>query len=188
MILHRPAFARSSMLALALALVPTGCGKGSGGGGGDDAGSTDYAATPLAGTIAGATWTYGSGRVKPRDISTGEADFGSFELFSEVVPDLCKVIVHEPADKKMVLFSTAMKVGEVQLGLKTRTVTLYDNSTGQNSNVIASTGKLALDEVATGAIKGRLYATFDENNTVNGTFTVEKCCLAADGFTFETCK
>ena len=52
-------------------------------------------------------------------------------------------------------------------------VTFYVASTGEN--LVAVDGGIRVDAVGDDLIEGALYAMFDEDNEVNGTFTVSVC-------------
>jgi hypothetical protein len=181
----RPTFAALSV-ALALAAGGSACGKKSDGGGGGDA-VPDYATTPLSGKIAGADWTFAWGTVKPAHKQNAAETLGDFDFYSEVIEGECEAFIPAPKDKKSVLFSAPLLTQETTLALSEQSVTLYDNGGGENSNVVATTGKLAIDLVTATKVEGRLVAVAGEADTINGTFAATRCCLDDSGAKYVAC-
>lgn len=130
----------------------------------------------LQGTIDGFAYTYGEGSVETttRD---GEG-YLSFDLYhsSEDITDICDFFGF--GNEVSVFFSTPAEVGLYELSLdfssfSGQTVTLF-NPDGAVNN-IASIGAVEILTVTETEVTGRMDATLDAENTVNGNFTAVFC-------------
>lgn len=140
-----------------------------------------FATTVLSGKIGNKSWTFVSGRATP---SLSDPAKSSVTLIAESNESPCSAFILKSSDSVSVLFSTKNEVGQFTFDNHTN-ATLYDGTTNQ----ISFEGGIAIDEITTSKIKGRLNANVDSENNVNGTFEIPRCCKKADNqFEYEVCK
>jgi len=171
---------------VSLMILTVACGSGDGSGG-DDGASDKFNQTNVSGMVSGAAWTFVSGRVQMDAVPGAEENVGKFELFSSDVANECDGASDSAADKKNVNFSAALIPGETPIGASGKIAVFFDNSAGDSLNTTAYEGKWSLDNIAAGSVSGRLIAHADAENSVNGIFTVPRCCKSDNGVTYEVC-
>lgn len=85
------------------------------------------------------------------------------------------------ADSVSIVFSAPLTAGEHVLGadasgvIQTMTFSFKKSGSGNYSNLATDRGKLLIDSIADGVVKGKIAGYFDANNHVNGTFTAKVC-------------
>ena len=122
------------------------------------------------GKINGDAWTFVSGVAKKDSFRPERI---RLELWDNSEADPCNVFF--PTSKRNLLTSVPEAVGNYELGNETN-VTFYYQSTDMGSaNLIATAGRLIIDEITDDTVKGRILATYDNDNTVNGAFTLTLC-------------
>ncbi len=131
----------------------------------DSGGSTDIATTPLAGKVAGQSWTFGGG-VTDGFLSKGENNF-----FADLYSMAYSKCDHsgEPTGPHVIL-SIPRQVGDYTLSLGLN-MTFVNGS----DNKIGTSGKISVDSVDATHVTGGIHAKYDGDNEVNGTFDVTIC-------------
>lgn len=158
-------------ISISATLFISSCGKD------DDSGpSYDFINQNLQGTIDGHVFTYGEGTVETTTFE-GEEQL-SFDLYhsNEDITDVCDFFSF--GDEVSVFFFMPAEVGLYELSLNFsdfsgRTVTLF-NPDGAVNN-IASIGAVEILTITETEVTGRMDATLDGENTVNGNFTAVFC-------------
>lgn len=158
-------------------MLISSCGKDDDFGKDDDSGpSYDFKDQNLQGTIDGFPFTYGEGTVE-LNTRDGE-DVLFFDLYnsSEEITDICDFFGF--GNEVSVFFTIPAEVGLYELSLDLssfsgQTVTLFNPDGAVNS--IASTGAVEILTITETEVTGRMDATLDGNNTVNGNFTAVFC-------------
>ena len=151
-----------------LAGLLVGCGK-------DGAGGGDYTVDDIdpgvpSGTIGGTAWEMVTADVQPDPFDEGTL---SVTLYGEEV-EACGFATS--SDVPFVLFSVAPTVGEYPLSFSFseggQTVTLV---VPPSQNNIATEGLVHVAAVSDTEVEIGLVAVMDDDNSVNGTFTAERC-------------
>lgn len=147
----------------------------------DDAQAISIKSTPLSGKIVGEDWTYTTGYV---DYAEDDSKPRSIYLMSSIDNESSCSMFSRAKDQKKVFFDITPVVGEKMNQL----VVFYDYDDGRNRNINTSNTRLIVEDVSKTRIKGKLYAHFDNQNVINGTFDIQRCCVTKDGFGYERCK
>jgi hypothetical protein len=149
-----------------VALVAWGCG--------DDEPSWTIEDQPLQGSINGQPWTYSSGQASPGF----EDDEFSIDIYTGA-PDPCAGFGDpDDAEDRKILASIPDTPGEYDLGWgeDSHTITFfYSTEEHPAMNVIATEGKLVIDEITDQTISGGLAAQYDSDNKANGRFELTRC-------------
>jgi hypothetical protein len=151
------------MRSLSFLLVLAACGKG------DDEETFDFSQIddgPLEGIIGGQPWAFDSAAT---DGFLSDED-GFFTTFSST-PISCDGYGSGGGGDQLISF-LPLEPAEVTLSLSD-SVTFFVEATFEN--LVATSGGIRIDSVTDDTIEGALYATFDGDNEVNGTFTVAIC-------------
>lgn len=158
---------RTIGLACGIVLFALGC---SGGDEGDDGGGNDVAITdaPLSGTVGGEPWT----------VARAGTDF----FLSEGEPDYWTDLYASPGsacesnsldDGNHLILQAPREPGEYPLSLSyNATFVIVGDVT---DNLVATTGRVVIDEVTSSVIRGGAYLRYDADNTVNGRFEITIC-------------
>jgi len=145
---------KTLFLALAVSIFLVSCGN-------------DYSTSPLTGKFNGTDWT-----IKSAKATTNPLDSNVYviEFYNVVISEPCGV-----AEQASMISTTCPKqVGVHDFGmLKFRFA--YFNT--PNDALMANDGSVEIlsIDVAKNEITGRMIAKYDDNNTVNGTFTAQIC-------------
>ncbi len=123
---------------------------------------------PLSGKINGVDWTFESGITD--DFLSDEEEF-FVALFGEVVDDACNFGF---SDGSEILVGVPTEVGEYNVSLSQSGTFVYDDG-DTPMNLVATDGLIRVDEITDTELTGGLALEVDEDNTVNGTFTVTIC-------------
>ncbi len=121
--------------------------------------------TTMTGMVGGQTWTFAAGHTSAF-LSEGEPDF--FATLYPMTFTTCGF--SEPGGNHLIV-SIPKEPGEYEMSLS-RNMTFV---VGDSNNLIATKGKIVVDEVTATTIKGGLVATYDGQNEVNGRFEVAIC-------------
>jgi hypothetical protein len=143
--------------ALALLLAVAACG----GGGGD----VEVSDTPLAGTVNGQPWTFTAGHTSAF-LSEGEPDF--FAIMHATQFEACGF--SEPAGDHLIV-SIPKTVGDYEMSLSQNMTFVV----GDSNNLIATEGRIVVEEVLADKVRGKLHGIFDDDNEVDGKFEVTIC-------------
>lgn len=131
----------------------------------DDAGSKEIEATPLAGAVGGQTWTFAAGHTSAF-LSEGEPDF-----FASLYPTAFTACGFSEPGGNHLIVAIPKTPGEYEMSLQ-RNMTFV---VGESNNLIATNGRIVVDEVTATTVKGGLVASYDGSNEVNGRFEVTIC-------------
>ena len=133
----------------------------------DDGSSSSTASidpAPLSGTVGGQAWTFQAGHTDSF-LSKDEPDF-----FASLFPTTFSTCgFSEPSGDHLIL-SIPKTVGDYPMSLS-RNMTFVVG----NDNKIAIDGHIEVTEVTATSVKGGIVAKFDDQNEVNGTFTIPVC-------------
>lgn len=146
---------------LALTLT-TACGSD------DDKGAREISSAALTGTVAGAPFEVRSGS------ATLPFEDGEYwiELSSDEVEDPCNVFSGGGTGPSILLRSDGSP-SDAPLGLSNN-ITFTYTSDGEIQNDVATVGRLVIDGIADGELRGGLYATM-RDHVVDGQFSVPVC-------------
>ena len=151
------------VLAAGTALLAA-CGSGGGTGGRP----VEIATTPLAGTIGGATWTLVSAE-SSAFLSDGETSFFVTAYAEAVTP--CAGAGGSTNGNELLL-EIPKTAGDYSVSLSLPQ-TFYLAAT--SNNLVATSGRLRVDEVTPTSLRGGAHFAFDAYNEVDGVFTVAIC-------------
>ena len=147
----------TSVLAVAM-MALVGCAT-------DDSSSAPINDTAMTGTVGGQTWTFAAGHTSAF-LSEGEPDF--FATLYPMTFTTCGF--SEPAGNHLIV-AIPKTPGEYEMSLS-RNMTFV---VGDSNNLIATDGRIVVDEVTATTVKGGLVSTYDGQNKVNGRFEVTIC-------------
>lgn len=159
---------RTLFVCLSLDLIVLGCG-----GDGRDAEKTTYEIKDqiLQGSIGGKPWQFVKGEARDEDNAYSGWDL-SFALFPSDI-ETCDFGVNF-LQESHVRFGCAEKDKEFDLSLE-NTVTIIDYEGGDPVNYIVTKGTVRWNVVSSTEVQGGMHVEFDENNQVNGIFTITRC-------------
>ncbi len=147
-------------LALFSLLILSACG--------DDTDSIDVADTPLSGKVAGEAWTFASAQTNAF-LSDEEGYW--VDLYSAPVASCGD---STPAGPKLIILLPS-NVGEYDFSpAQTMTFVVPHDGEGPMNNV-ASKGRLIVESITDTTITAAVHGIFDDDNEVDGRFTVEIC-------------
>lgn len=126
--------------------------------------------TVLDGVIKGDAWTFMSGRAKIDQFRPGRLVLDFWET-SEGDP--CNVFF--PTSSRKLITSVPKKVGSYDFGNEMNVTFSYQSATEGSANLIATNGRLVVDEVTADSVSGRVVALYDDKNSVNGAFSIPLC-------------
>jgi len=162
---------RAIGLVCGIGLFVLGCSSSDDGGedGGDDGGN-DVAIVdgPLSGTVGGEGWT----------VARAETD----AFLSEGEPDYWTDLYGSPGtacqsspldDGHHVILQAPRQPGEYPLSLSYNATFVIEGDV--TDNLVATTGRVVIDEVTSSVIRGGAYLRYDADNTVNGHFEITIC-------------
>lgn len=146
----------------ALILSLSGCG----GGDDDDGASTPIASGNLTGKVGGMSWTLASAQT---DAFLSDSDGFWVDLYSEPVT-ACGAF----GGGNSLILNVPPKVGSYPLSI-TLNGTFVVDAGGTTDNLVATQGRLRVDEVTSAMLRGGLSMTYDGNNSVSGDFEAVVC-------------
>lgn len=120
---------------------------------------------PLAGVVGGAAWTFAGG---DSDSFLSDAD-SVFAVFSGAAFAACV----DNVDGPQLLTSLPRAPGVVELGFSSQQTVTFSPESGEN--LAATDGAIRIDEVSDTAISGAIVAEYDDDNAVDGVFTITVC-------------
>lgn len=144
----------------ALCLLLAGCGDD-----GDAGGSATIASGNLTGKLGGMSWALVAAQT-----NAGLSDAEQFwvDLYAET-PPACGSF----GSGSKVILSVPRKVGSYALSLQLNGTFVLDNA--NQDNLVATEGKLRVDEVTDTAVRGGVSMTYDAANSLNGEFEAKIC-------------
>lgn len=138
-----------------LVLLVAACGGGS---------SYEVSDEPLAGTVGGAAWTFEAGHTNAF-LSEGEDDFFA-ELYAEAFTP-CGFTT--PSGSHLII-AVPKEPGEYDFSLQLNMTFVVGTD-----NLVATEGKVVVDEVTATTVTGGVHGIFDGDNEVDGQFTLTVC-------------
>lgn len=148
-----------------LLAIALGCGKD------DPKPSYKFKNQTATGKIEGVSWTFVEGKAED------DGDNFSIELMLDQTDSPCDVFAFPDGD--LVMFTIPNVVGLYKLkfslsgGSDLRTATLFDSE--ETLNIIATEGAIEILTITASEVTGRLDVRSDDNNYINGNFTVSLC-------------
>ncbi len=140
--------------------------------GGDDGNplpSYDFIDRDLQGKIDGQNWTYAAGFAEDSFFEEGNL---SIEMTNETYDNPCDEFL---LDGLKVFFDIEAQVGlkELKFAEDGQTITLFNPAT--SLNIILVEGAVEILSITTSEVSGRIDGRSDEDNFINGNFTVPYC-------------
>lgn len=132
---------------------------------GDDGSSAEINDTTMTGTVGGQTWTFAAGHTSAF-LSEGEDNF-----FASLYPTAFTACGFSEPGGNHLIVGIPKTPGEYEMSLQ-RNMTFV---VGDSQNLIATKGRIVVDEVTATTVKGGLVGTYDGQNEVNGRFEVTIC-------------
>ncbi|HEY8945856.1 MAG TPA: hypothetical protein VIM73_16420 [Polyangiaceae bacterium] len=131
--------------------------------GGDDV-DAEISDQSLSGTVGGNAWTFVRADTDAF-LSEGEPEYW-VDLYASSGA-MC-----QSSGGDSIILLVPRNPGEYELGFaRSATFVVEDTS----NNLVATTGRIVVDEVTTTTIRGGAYIHFDDANSVNGQFEVNIC-------------
>jgi hypothetical protein len=131
----------------------------------DDGGSAEISTTNMTGTVGGQPWTFAAGHTSAF-LSEGEDSF-----FATLYPTTFTTCGFSEPGGNHLIVGIPKAPGEYEMSLQ-RNMTFV---VGDSQNLIATKGRIVVDEVTATTVKGGLVGTYDGQNEVNGRFEVTIC-------------
>jgi hypothetical protein len=146
-----------AIVAVVTTLAWSGCG-------------TDYtiAEQNLSGSIGGVDWTFATGETNA--FLSEDGDYFAV-LYAESFSTCAS---SSPMSVDHLIISIPKEIGEWGLSLSRNMTFVVQEGDGPN-NLIGTEGTLRVDSLTTDTLVGGIYAEFDGDNVVDGTFTVAIC-------------
>ncbi|MFZ5893002.1 MAG: hypothetical protein ACOY0T_18220 [Myxococcota bacterium] len=166
---YQLAFARFARFAPFALLCMAACSSdGDGSTGSVD--STTIASTPLSGKADGKPWTFVNGWTDAF-LSEGEPNYWA-ALYAESLTS-CSGI---PDNKQPeLLMNLPRQPGTYKLSLQLNATFAIARASNDTDNLVATKGKLVIDEVTATQVRGGAFVEYDANNSVNGQFQIAVC-------------
>ena len=146
----------TSVLAVAM-MALVGCAS--------DSDTPELSDTTMTGKIGGQAWTFTAGHTSAF-LSEGEPDF-----FASLYPAAFTACGFSEPGGNHLIVAIPKTAGDYELSLS-RNMTFV---VGEATNLIATNGRIVVDEVTATTVKGGLVASYDGQNEVNGRFEVTIC-------------
>lgn len=152
-------------LLLAWLVCTTGCGSEDG-----DAPSIDIGSGTLSGKVAGKSWTFVAG-----EASSPFADEDTFftDLYAVPIANACQG--GPTSSENHLIFNVPMKAGDYRLSLGLTATFVIETAGGATDNLVATRGRLVVDEVTDTTVRGKAHVISDADNEVDGVFQVTRC-------------
>jgi hypothetical protein len=131
----------------------------------DDGDVPELSDQMLTGEVGGQTWTFAAGQTDAF-LSEGEDDF-----FATLYPTTFTTCGFSEPGGDHLIVAIPKQPGEYEMSLS-RNMTFV---VGDSQNLIATQGKIVVDEVTDTTVKGGLVAAYDGSNEVNGRFEITIC-------------
>jgi hypothetical protein len=154
---------RIEWIACAVGLVMLGCS------GGDDSGdNVAIVDGPLSGTVGGESWTVVRAETNPF-LSEGEPDYWT-DLYA-TGGTACET--GSLGGGHHLILQAPREPGEYRLSFRYTATFVIEGEIFEN--LIATTGRVVIEEVTTSTIRGGAFIRFDADNSVNGRFQITIC-------------
>ncbi|HEY5946908.1 MAG TPA: hypothetical protein VIV40_15500 [Kofleriaceae bacterium] len=131
----------------------------------DDGSTAEISNEMLTGSVGGQAWSFKAGHTSAF-LSEGEPDF-----FATLYPATFTTCGFSEPGGNHLIVSIPKTVGEYEMSLS-RNMTFV---VGDSNNLIATKGRIVVDEVTATSVKGGLVSSYDGQNEVNGRFEVTIC-------------
>jgi hypothetical protein len=156
-------------LVLGAACLASGCSDG-GGAGGDATPRTPIASSVLAGVVGGKPWSLGSADTDAF-LSEDSTSFWVSAYAESGAP--CETPIGGSGGNELILF-VPKAAGDYSLGFSL-TATFVVDPRGLNQNLVATRGRIVVEEVTATYVRGGAAIALDTDNTVNGQFQANVC-------------
>lgn len=143
-----------STILLSLAMI--GCGE-----------SFEISDQPLQGQVGGESWSFVKG-----DTNAFLSDEDGF--FATLFAAEYEACGFSQSTGNSLILTIPTKVGDYDLNLQRNMTFVVDGGNGRE-NLVATEGRIVIDEISATTITGGIYARFNGDNEIDGAFTVEIC-------------
>lgn len=151
-----------------LGLALFGCSGGDDGGDGSGGDAVAIEDRPLSGTVGGEPWTLARAETNAF-LSEGEPDYWT-DLYASP-GTACETSSLDSGHQLIV--QAPREPGEY--GLSSRRTATFVIEGDTLDNLVATTGRVVIDEVSATTLRGGAYVRFDADNSVNGRFEITIC-------------
>lgn len=146
----------------------------------------NYIEQDLQGKIGSIDWEFVQGRSsEPAAIFSDQINW-DFTFLSNERVDICSSIFVKAPDGLKVTFSGEPVPGRKELG-KNQIIKLQKEVDGQETITEAKDGFIELTTVSATLVEGKMVAHYDDDFTVNGSFSMVRCCLDETGTDYNPC-
>lgn len=149
---------------LSCALSAFGCSSS----GDNDGESFTIASSSLAGKIGGQPWSFVAGQT---DAFLSDDEQFWADLYADPLSSACQST--SSSDKHHVILSVPTKPGDYELNLSLNATFVIEGA--QTDNLLATRGRLVVDEVTASSIRGKTHIVLDAGNEIDGSFTLTRC-------------
>lgn len=147
--------------ALFALLGAVGCGNAGG-----DGGSAAIASTPLAGKIAGQSWSLGTAETDAILSSSTAFDLSHYS-------DAFTACSGQSSQENYLSLNVPRAPGDYSIAPQGKATAIF--VIGGTQNLMVSSGHLVVDSVTSTTVTGGINVTFDGDNAVDGQFTATIC-------------
>jgi hypothetical protein len=147
---------RKFLSATILSFIALGCGD-----------SFEITEQPLQGQVGGESWSF----VKGDTNAFLSDDDGYFATLFAADYEACGF---SQAGGNRLILSIPTETGDYDLSLQRNMTFVVDDDDGPQ-NLVATEGRIVVDEVTATTITGGIHARFNGDNEIDGTFTVSVC-------------
>jgi len=147
---------RNFLSAIVLSVAALGCGE-----------SFEISDQPLQGQVGGESWSFLKG-----DTSVFLSDSDGY--FARLYAEDFEACGFSQATGNRLILSIPTEIGDYDLGLQRNMTFVVEEEDGP-LNLIATEGRIIVDEITATTITGGIHARFDGDNEIDGNFTVTIC-------------
>ncbi|MBI2892730.1 MAG: hypothetical protein HYY06_04210 [Deltaproteobacteria bacterium] len=151
--------------AMAFVFLVCACG---GGRGDDDDDDLPIPEATLAGQVGAEGWELAGGYTNAF-LSEGEAEF-----FAELYAEQLEPCGFETPTRPHLIASIPKEPGEYSLSLSLNATFVIEGADGPE-NLVATDGRIVVDEVTESSVRGGMSVSYDDDNEVEGQFEVAVC-------------
>jgi len=157
---------------LGLLLGAVGCvSSGTGGDDDDDGAPLDISTSTLSGKVGGSAWTFVAGETDPFFSDAGEPFW--VDMYAEGFSSACSSA--RSTTKNHLILNVPPTPGDYRLSLTLNATFVIESATETTDNLVATSGRLVVDDVTSSNVRGKAHIKFDADNEVNGAFDFAIC-------------